>query len=53
LKIDQNFIRNITSNARSAVITTASIALGPSLGTTVSAEGVETQGQFDYLRQAS
>ena len=52
LKIDQSFIRNITTDARSAAITTSSIALGRSLGTTVVAEGVETQGQLDYLRHA-
>ncbi len=52
LKIDQSFTRNITTDARSAAITTASIALGRSLGTTVIAEGVETQGQLDFLRHA-
>ena len=52
LKIDQSFIRHITTDARSAAITTASIALARSLGTTVIAEGVETQGQLDYLSKA-
>ena len=52
LKIDQSFIRQITTDARSAAITTASIALARSLGTLVIAEGVETQGQLDYLCKA-
>jgi diguanylate cyclase (GGDEF)-like protein/PAS domain S-box-containing protein len=52
LKIDQGFIRNITSDSRSAAITNASIALAHSLNITVIAEGVETEGQLDYLRKA-
>jgi len=52
LKIDQGFVCKITSDARSAAITSASIALARCLGITVIAEGVETEGQLDYLRHA-
>lgn len=52
LKIDQGFVRNITSDFRSAAITNASIALAHSLNIIVIAEGVETQDQLDYLRKA-
>jgi len=52
LKIDQGFIRNITTDPRSAAITNASIALAHSLNISVIAEGVETEDQSDYLRKA-
>jgi diguanylate cyclase (GGDEF)-like protein/PAS domain S-box-containing protein len=52
LKIDQGFVRNITTDFRSAAITNASIALAHSLNISVIAEGVETEDQLDYLRKA-
>ena len=52
LKIDQGFIRNITTAPRSAAIANISIALARSLGITAIAEGVETESQRDYLRKA-
>ena len=52
LKIDQGFIRNITTDPRSAAITNASIALAHSLNISVIAEGVETEDQSAYLRKA-
>lgn len=52
LKIDQGFVRNITTDPRSAAIVNASIALAQRLGITVIVEGVETEGQLGYLRKA-
>jgi len=49
LKIDQTFVRNITSEQRSAAIAQATIALAQGLSLSVVAEGVETVGQRDFL----
>lgn len=49
LKIDQSFIRQVTSNPEDAAITTAIIVLGHSLNLTVIAEGVETKSQLEFL----
>ena len=51
LKIDRAFIREITSDADDAAISTAIIALGHALGLTVTAEGVETEEQVRVLRE--
>ncbi len=50
LKVDQSFIRDMTSNAGNAAIVKAVIALGHSLGLEVIAEGVEEADQANYLR---
>jgi len=50
IKIDQSFVRNITSDPDSAAIAKAMIALGHSLKFRVIAEGIETEGQLHYLR---
>ncbi|MEH6437331.1 two-component system response regulator [Massilia sp. DD77] len=49
LKIDQAFVRNITTEQRSAAIAQATIALAQGLSLAVVAEGVETIGQRDFL----
>ncbi|BBD57520.1 hypothetical protein NIES2109_02870 [Nostoc sp. HK-01] len=51
LKIDQSFVQNVTSNSDSAAVTDAIIALAKSLQLKITAEGVETQEQLEYLEQ--
>jgi diguanylate cyclase (GGDEF)-like protein/PAS domain S-box-containing protein len=52
LKIDRSFIAEIPADTDSMAIVSAVVSLGQTLGLTVIAEGVETQAQADYLRQA-
>jgi diguanylate cyclase (GGDEF)-like protein/PAS domain S-box-containing protein len=49
LKIDQLFIRDITTNTDDASISNAIIAMAHSLGMRVIAEGVETKEQMEFL----
>ncbi|HLY59124.1 MAG TPA: EAL domain-containing protein, partial [Stellaceae bacterium] len=51
IKIDQSFIRELGLDDEALVIVRAIVALGGSLGLAVTAEGVETQGQLDLLRE--
>jgi diguanylate cyclase (GGDEF)-like protein/PAS domain S-box-containing protein len=50
LKIDQSFMADITSNPADAAVITAIIAMARSLKMKVIAEGVETAGQLQFLR---
>ncbi|TCO37196.1 PAS domain S-box protein [Dokdonella fugitiva] len=49
VKIDRTFISDITHSAEDAAIASAIIAIAHRMGLKVVAEGVETQGQFNYL----
>ena len=49
IKIDQSFIRNVTTAEVDAAIVRALISVGSSLGVGVVAEGVETAEQRDFL----
>jgi diguanylate cyclase (GGDEF)-like protein/PAS domain S-box-containing protein len=50
LKIDQSFIKKITSNLDDSTIIAAIIAMGRNLHHIVIAEGIETQEQVAYLQ---
>ncbi len=51
LKIDQEFIGDLTRDPDDAAITSTIIAMGHSLALNVVAEGVEQPGQLAFLRQ--
>ncbi len=51
VKIDQRFIGGLAQNKSDAMITQGILALSHSLGLRVIAEGVETDAQFQFLKQ--
>ncbi len=50
LKIDRSFVEGLGTDRTSTALTDALITLGHGLGLTVTAEGVETEGQLAMLR---
>lgn len=53
LKIDRSFIKDITTNQASKAIAAAIMSLSNNLSIKVTAEGVETFEQLDYLKNLS
>ncbi|MBA2237806.1 MAG: EAL domain-containing protein, partial [Lysobacter sp.] len=51
VKIDRSFVADILRDPDDLALTTAIIAMAHSLGITVVAEGVETEGQYVLLRE--
>jgi EAL domain-containing protein (putative c-di-GMP-specific phosphodiesterase class I) len=51
VKIDQSFLESVVDETSNAPLVVALLGLGQSLGLTVVAEGVETEGQVAFLRQ--
>ena len=51
IKIDRSFVRDVTATANGAAIVRAIAGLGASLGMEITAEGVETQEQFDLVQR--
>jgi EAL domain-containing protein (putative c-di-GMP-specific phosphodiesterase class I) len=51
LKIDRSFVHEIDSRSEDAIIVRAIINLAHNLGMHVVAEGIETNAQFEFLRE--
>ncbi len=51
LKIDKCFIDNVSFDTENTTITRHIISMGKSMGLSVVAEGVEVQGQLEYLKK--
>lgn len=50
LKIDQSFVRDLDDDANDRAIVSAIISMAQALGMQTTAEGVETDGQLEFLR---
>ena len=51
LKIDRSFVHNCATDRTNQALVAAVIRMGHALGLSVTAEGVETRAQLDYLRE--
>ena len=51
LKIDMNFLRSFETNPKSAIVIRSIVNMAKELGVHTLAEGVETQEQYEFLRE--
>jgi diguanylate cyclase (GGDEF)-like protein/PAS domain S-box-containing protein len=51
IKIDKSFVLSLKNEGNSEAVIKAVIGLGNSLGLTVTAEGIETEATWEYLRE--
>ena len=51
LKIDQSFVRNISSSSENGVIVDTIIVMAQQLNLKIVAEGIETEDEFTYLKR--
>ena len=51
LKIDKHFINDMFSDDKTRMLIASMIEIGHNLDHTITAEGIETQAQFDALRE--
>jgi diguanylate cyclase (GGDEF)-like protein/PAS domain S-box-containing protein len=51
IKVDQSFVRGLEIRPEDVAIVSAVVGLGANLGLAVVAEGIETRGQANYLRE--
>ena len=51
LKIDMNFLRSFETNSKSAIVIRSIVNMAKELGMHTLAEGVETEAQFEFLRE--
>ena len=51
LKIDMNFLRSFDTNPKSAIVIRSIVNMAKELGLHTLAEGVETEAQFEFLRE--
>ncbi|WP_313995124.1 bifunctional diguanylate cyclase/phosphodiesterase [uncultured Selenomonas sp.] len=51
LKIDMNFLRSFETNPKSAIVIRSIVNMAKELGMHTLAEGVETEEQFEFLRE--
>ena len=52
IKIDRTFTQGILSRRESVAIVSSVLALAQGLGTITTAEGIESEEQFEYMRRA-
>jgi diguanylate cyclase (GGDEF)-like protein len=52
IKIDKSFTEGVLKRRDYKAVVASTLALAPGLGTATTAEGVETEEQFDYMREA-
>ena len=52
IKIDKSFTQGVLNRRDCAAIVSSVLALAQGFGTTTTAEGIETEGQFEYMRKA-